>query len=232
MLLYKSIIGSQLYGTNLKDSDLDILEVYLEPITDIFGIKENHKIVQEISEGNDIRKFFLKEFMKLNFKGNPNTLECLWATNTIYEHPLFTKYIKNFRHIFLTKNLIHPHLGFARSQIYKMTNKQYVGQKRKELIKDFGYDVRFACHSIRLLKQLQEILKTNNIKFPLKKEDCDLIKDVKQGKFTSQQFIELFDDEYSKTENIIINDSKLPTIEPDINKVNGCLLGFYKEIGY
>lgn len=62
---------------------------------------------------------------------------------------------------------------------------------RQELVSKYGYDVKFASHLIRLLKEGQELLSTGDLKFPL--QYGDLLRDIRAGKFSMDDVLSLAD---------------------------------------
>lgn len=118
-LLLECKFGSQVYGTDTPESDVDIGRVLLEPKTHIFGIQKADKLKQKIDDELDIREMFLRRFIKLCADGNPNTLEWLYTPDEHILHidPLFRTFIWDNRDVLLNrKKLIASHLGFAKSQ--------------------------------------------------------------------------------------------------------------------
>jgi len=230
-MLYQTIIGSSLYGLETKDSDIDKLTVNIESPTVIFGIQGANKSVQTITDESDERIFWLKRFVSLCVSGNPNTLESLWATQgkIIFVNPIFQKYILNNNHLFLTKNIINPHLGFAKSQVYKLTNKKFIGNKRKNIIDTYGYDIKYATHALRLIHQLETIINNNTLIFPV--QNKDILLDIKLGNITRQKFLDIFNASLDAVMTKL-SSSWLQKKEADIDKINALLYNLYKESGY
>lgn len=73
MLLYRTIVGSRLYGTNRPDSDYDWMEVYSSMHT---------KPRQVITDKDDTIKVSLSTFMSLASQGNHQFLEAMFAPKT------------------------------------------------------------------------------------------------------------------------------------------------------
>jgi hypothetical protein len=60
-------------------------------------------------------------------------------------------------------------------------------EKRGELEKKFGYDVKHAMHLIRLLRSGINILETGIV--PVKREDAQYLLDIRFGKFTYEEIV-------------------------------------------
>lgn len=113
-------------------------------------------------------------------------------------------------------------------EAYKSLNRTLnSATSRKELILKYGYDTKFAHHIIRMLLELKEILLTNNLIFPL--QEHDLLMDIKTGKKTLEEVINLMN-ELEKEINEIINNGKMciPK-EPNYELIEKELIDIYKE---
>ena len=160
--LFKVICGSHLYGLDTPESDIDYGSVLMEPMSQVFGITQPPSLKHQVSEEEDNNRFWLRGFAYLCFKGNPNAIEWLWAPldKMIECDSLFRAFILGNADAFLgLDRLTKSHFGFARSQIIKMRDQSgKVGTKRKNLVRLYGYDTKFASHAIRLMHQLQQLV--------------------------------------------------------------------------
>ncbi len=87
-----------------------------------------------------------------------------------------------------------------------------------------GLDAKSLSHALRVLFQLQEILTTKTLKFPLK--DAEFIKDVKVGKITDKEFVmESIDRMYEEC-MALVPDCGLPE-ETDITEMYDALTKHY-----
>jgi hypothetical protein len=93
---------------------------------------------------------------------------------------------------------------------------------RKELILKHGFDTKFASHTIRILYEGIELLKTKNLEFPLKERN--LILDIKKGKYTCNEVI-IMSEELEKE----INDLNIIEFKQDYNFVNDMLINIIKD---
>lgn len=65
--------------------------------------------------------------------------------------------------------------------IKKLNDILLNSSNRQEIIKQHGYDTKFASHLVRLLLEIIEILETGNLIFPLTKKD--MLMEIKEGKW-------------------------------------------------
>lgn len=94
-------------------------------------------------------------------------------------------------------------------EIRSSTNK--LGKKRKNQIKQHGYCTSSACHSIRLLGQLRELMQTGKITFPRPQAKRLLM--IKQGELSLERVIELYEDTKNRT-NAAVENTGLPENAP------------------
>lgn len=156
-ILYKTIVGSHLYGLNTKDSDIDTKGVFLCGNNEILGI--NNYIEQYSDDKNDNTLYELNRFGSLLYQNNPNILELLYAPKDMIQVNTkeFDIFIK-LRDTFLTKKCKDTFGGYSLSQISKARglNKKIVNPvdiERKTPI-DFCF-VTFGSGSSNLRRWLE-----------------------------------------------------------------------------
>lgn len=89
-------------------------------------------------------------------------------------------------------------------------------KKRSELELNFGYDVKHASHLIRLMEEGEELLIYGKITLP--RPNVDFLLDIKKGKFSYDQILEMvegFDEKFS----VLSKKSVLP-YSPNFKEVN------------
>lgn len=115
-VIFKAIVGSQSYGTNITTSDTDYKGVYMQSIDDLisFKYKEQYEI------GKDETYYELRRFIQLLQSANPTVLELLYSPKEciIQTSPQFELLVEN-RHKFLTQKCLLSFGGYAIAQIKK-----------------------------------------------------------------------------------------------------------------
>ena len=142
LILLEAISGSNAYGTNTPESDVDIRGVFILPEEYVLGFG----YVEQISDNtNDVTFYEVGRFLQLLESNNPNMLELLNVPEDcmVYKHPLFD-YILDHKEEFLTKQCRNSIAGYARQQIKKATglNKKQNWERdkvNKKDILDFCY---------------------------------------------------------------------------------------------
>ena len=129
-IIFKTLVGSHSYGTNIEGSDTDYKGVYIQDPADVYynGYK------QQIDVTKDEVYYEVGRFLSLCTSGNPTMLEVLYAPEECIVHisPIFREIMK-IREIFLTKSLRHSFGGYAIEQIRKAggLNKKMNWEKGK-----------------------------------------------------------------------------------------------------
>lgn len=115
-ILFKSIVGSQAYGTSTPASDIDIKGVYLQPNDEILGTKYK----EQINVTKDETYYELRRFLELAMSANPTILELMYSPDRciIEKSPKFDIILEH-RDKFLTKKCAQSFGGYAIAQIKK-----------------------------------------------------------------------------------------------------------------
>jgi hypothetical protein len=110
----------------------------------------------------------------------------------------------------LTKN-------HAKKEVF---STKHLGERRKADVDKYGYSVKNAYHSIRLLNQGIELLTSGTMTFP--RPNADHLQDIRKGKFT---LVEL-EKEYNQLMIDLENANKSSTLpeKPDRDKINKLLI--------
>ena len=238
-LLLEVKFGSQVYGTNTPESDIDIGRVLLEPKEFIFGIQnldvKSNTIAQTVKGEIDTREMYLRRFIKLCAQGNPNVIEWLYtpANHIDHMHPLFREVFWHNRNILLNKKkLVDSHMGFAYSQIIKMRkHEDSMGAKRKALCAKHGYDTKYASHAMRLMFQLQDIMCWGEIILPYTDSIVKILRDIKAGELSLADFDHMYDKVKDVTQKFIDEEDTMSS-KTDYKRVAHFLEYFYQKIYY
>lgn len=115
-IIFKAIVGSQSYGTNIDTSDVDYKGVYMQKIDEL--ITFNYK--EQIDVSKDECYYEVRRFLQLLQSANPTVLELLYSPKDriVEKKPVFDLII-NHRDKFLTKKCVHSFGGYAIAQIKK-----------------------------------------------------------------------------------------------------------------
>jgi hypothetical protein len=158
LILFEAIVGSQAYGTNTPESDIDKKFIYILPKENILGFD----YIDQIKVNDDHSGWEVKRFLELLERANPTALELLYSPVDciIHKNPLFDIILKE-KEKFITKNCKNTFGNYAKNQIKKakgLNKKQNWEKERvsKKEILDFCYVIENE-KSIPLKKWLNPI---------------------------------------------------------------------------
>jgi len=219
-ILFKTISGSHLYGTNDENSDLDIRGFCESPINSLLGLDH---FEQYNDKTKDVTIYYLNKFVKLAYGGNPNILELLWANTNpiaIINNSQIAQELFAMRQDFICGNIFNKFYGFITSELTRIERKSLgnLQNKRRVIVEQYGYDTKALMNVARLYYELASLLYFKKITFPLLEREQ--LKLIKQGEFSID---EIKSDILPKLENIRKGFLELLK-NPDYNKINDWLV--------
>ncbi len=167
-ILFKAIVGSQAYGTNTQNSDIDYKGVYAQSVEELIGF--NYKEQIEISK--DECYYEVRRFLQLLQSANPTMMELLYMPNDciIEKHPAFDLIVDN-RARFLTKKCLHSFGGYAIAQIKKAKGlEKKMNWEQDKVVRKTPFDFCYVHQEGKTLPLLQ-FLKENK----LSEKRCGLV---------------------------------------------------------
>lgn len=185
-------VGSHSHGTYVPPDDPtgvddeDFMVIVAPPPWSTYGLW-NYEHGQ-IKEGSlDCVIYSWGKYVRLLLKSNPNVLGTLWLdpedcwADSVYPFSLLNRQ----RSLFATKAALPAFAGYASAQLHKMehfAHKGYMGEKRKAIVAQFGYDTKNAAHLIRLLRMCSEFMVDGEMR--VRRADADEIIAIKRGGWT------------------------------------------------
>lgn len=202
-MVFETMMGSVAYGVSSDTSDMDVYGICFPPKDMVFphlageipGFGRQLKRFEQWQEHHvealdkvwDFQVFSIVKFFQLAMENNPNILDtlftprrCLLSTTQVGEM------IREERKIFLHKGCWFKLKGYAYSQLHKIHTKTPTG-KRAELAAEFGYDVKYAYHVVRLLLEAEMILAEQDLDLERHREQ---LKGIRRGEWTEEQLRE------------------------------------------
>ena len=166
---------------------------------------------------------------KLLLQSNPNVLCLLWLDDNDYIKvtELGKRIIEN-RDIFVTKQAYHSFSGYAYSKLSEITKnefKGYMGEKRKQIVEEVGYDTKNASHLIRLLRMGYEFLTEGYLH--VKRKDAPELIDIKLGRWPLEKVKEVADREFALVKEAYVR-STLPD-KPDFERAEKLCINIIKD---
>lgn len=141
---------------------------------------------KEIKRGEwDIVVYEIRKGISLLKQGNPNVLSMLWVPeNYVISMTEGGKFLRESREAFVGRHVFKPFIGYATAQLYKMEHQAfegYMGDKRKQLVEQHGYDTKNAAHCIRLLRMGIEFLRDGELN--VLRHDSQELLAIKRGEW-------------------------------------------------
>jgi len=243
-IMYETIMGSVAYGVSSDTSDMDVYGFCIPPKTELFphlageiegfGKKKDrftewqkHHINDVGSEKvYDLTIYNITKYITLCMDNNPNMIDSLFTPQECVLH--ITKVgqmVRDKRKMFLHKGSWVKFRGYAYSQLHKMASKTpQNGSNRDKLRKQFGFDVKFAYHVVRLLDEAEQILLEGDIDLRRNREQ---LKAIRRGDMTEQEIREWASNKEKHLENVY-QSSKLPQSPPKA-KIKALLMECLEE---
>jgi len=228
--ILRCLVGSQVHGLALPNSDHDEMAIYLEPAHYVLGLNEyrGDYISRTQPEGHrsgpgdiDLVAYGLRKYLRLAIKGNPTVLLPLFApSEAILSINHFGQELRGLRHAFLSQQAVLRFLGFMESQRQRMLgqSKRHV-PNRPELIAKYGFDTKYAAHALRLALQGLEITATGDLQLPMRANLRERVLAVKTGQIPQAEVLaQISDLETSIRNRLSARDTPLPE-KPDLFKI-------------
>lgn len=214
--------GSFSYGTSTDSSDIDIVGVVVPPRSIVFPYRNDARIsgfgekppafdqwIHAASTGDgpvDATYYSVVKLFQLCAENNPNMLDVLFVPENCISHiTLAGRLIRDNRGLFVSKRAWHKFRGYAFSQIHKLQTKSHEpDSKRNAIIKEYGYDVKFATHCVRLLLECEQLLLSGSMDL---QRDSEFLRSVRTGKRTQEWVERWFSDKSTELEKLYVSSS-------------------------
>ncbi len=234
---YECLMGSVAYGVSSDTSDMDIYGWCIPPKALIFPHLDGHiegfgrqkerfeqfqqHHIKEVGEERvyDVSIYNIVRYFHLCMENNPNMIDSLFVpVNCVLFITPIGQMVRDKRDMFLHKGSYHKFLGYAYSQLHKMTSPNREG-KRAESYEKYGFDVKFAYHLARLADECEQILSLGTIDLQRSKE---YMKAIRRGEVKEKEIRDWFSEREKHLEKLY-RESKLQH-SPDESKIKQLLL--------
>ena len=188
---YRGSIAHNCYVPNTNPmyvDDKDVMGISIAPLECYMGLDQWEGKETFLREW-DVVVYEVRKFLRLLEKANPNVLSLLWLQP---HHYLLIEaggqMLLDHRQMFMTKQLYDSFTGYAYGQLKRMTHHTYhgfMGDKRKKLVDQFGFDCKNSSHLVRLLRMGIEALVTGELH--VFRHDAPQLLEIKRGEWTLEQ---------------------------------------------
>lgn len=228
-------IGSHSHGTHIPPEDpngiddTDYMLILAPPRHRVYGLRPFQDTSMKAGD-LEVVVYSWDKYVRLLLKSNPNVLGTLWLEeeDRVRMSPPWVALWRE-REAFLSKFVYTTFCGYARSQLKKMTHfahQGYMGEKRKALVAQWGYDVKNAAHLIRLLRMGCEALREGTMH--VRRADAEELKAIKRGEWPLERVQAESEAMFSKLASEY-GQSKLPEY-PDERAAERLLLEGYETM--
>jgi predicted nucleotidyltransferase len=224
--------GSNIFGTNNKDSDIDLRGIVIPQEDYIIGLKEFKHLKKAEGEGSinlsedlDIELYSLKNFILEAYEGHCIPFEMLFLPDgkIIHQDDRLNK-LFNEKDIFLSKKFIKHYLAMNKQFEYKIeiTAEKLKNPLSINRVVQFGFETKNASKAIQHFYLLNEFFDTNQVTFYRKEREHLL--NIKEGRVS----LDLIKQEIKELRNEVEDKLKMSKMQEkpkfeDVNKL-------YKDI--
>jgi hypothetical protein len=163
-------------------------------------------------------------------ENNPNIIDSLYVPDScvLYSTPIADR-IRENRKMFLHKGCWATFKGYAYGQMHKIRTKKPEG-KRKPIVEQFGYDVKFAYHVVRLLNEVEQLLVEENLDLT---KNSEQLKSIRRGEWSLEKLEEYFARKEADLESFYLKSNlpDLPRVDAVRNLLMECLEQQFGSLG-
>lgn len=223
--------GSRAYGISNEASDHDLMGIAVEPEEYVLGLKKFEQYqstngVRSTAEDTDETIYSLRKWAGLAAKGNPTVQMALFASSYEIKTELGQMILDN-RDAFISAEAGSRYLGYMQGQRLALMGQKSKRTNRPELVKEYGYDTKFAYHMLRLGFQGLELVTSGRIELPMNTYYVEYLKKVRAGEINLEEVLwqsHQLEDNLKRE----IASTSLPKVA-NYDRVNQLLIKIYKE---
>ena len=139
-------------------------------------------------------------FSEIN--NNPNIIDSLFVPrNCILHSTPIGDLVREQRKLFLHKGCWAKFKGYAYGQIHKIRTKSPIG-KRKDIVEEHGYDIKFAYHVVRLLGEVEQLMIEQDLDLT---RNAEQLKAIRRGEWSIEQLESYFTNKEKALESVYLN---------------------------
>jgi predicted nucleotidyltransferase len=238
-------VGSTMLGMQKAEaSDIDEMGICLEQPADLLGFNSFETTIYRTaqdrtgkadtpSEAGDIDLCLhgLRKFVRMALSGNPNVIAMLYLPRDMCN--MYTPLAGELQELapaFASKEVGKAFLGYLKAQLMRLQGSR--GQKRvnrPQLEEQFGYDVKYATHILRLGIQGSDFMVKGSLTFPLLPTQLELLVATRNGAKTYKEVITYAEDYEARIKDALNNNPLQLPDKPDYARIERWLLTVYKR---
>lgn len=236
--VYRTQVGSGVHGVTVEDDDRDEMGICIEKPEYVIGLHrfeqwEWRTKAQGVRSGPgdlDLVVYSLRKWARLALAGNPTVLIPLFVPieDVVVDSDVAMD-LRQYPKRWLSKLVADRFIGYMRGQreqLLGLRSKKHTN--RPELIKEFGFDTKFAYHMVRLGIQGCELLSTERISLPMREDNAYWLRDLRAGKHTKEEAIDWAS--YLERRLYKLRETSYLPEEPDYDWANAWLIRTYQRV--
>lgn len=205
-MMYETLMGSVAYGVSGDTSDRDVYGFAIPPREHLFphlageiagfgtprtrfeNFQVHHVRDPDALGGKgceyDFSIYSIPRFFTLCLECNPNMIDSLFTPQDCVLHlTRVGSLVRERRQLFLHRGVWTRFKSYAYSQLHKMRTREPEG-KRAVLREQFGFDVKYAYHIVRLLYECEQLLTQGDLDL---RRDREHLKAIRRGEVTEEE---------------------------------------------
>lgn len=236
--ILRTLVGSTVHGLEIAGTDdRDEMGVYIPPPASLLGVGHTtESALARTAKNNersyhgdvDLMLYSLRKYATLATGGNPSILLPLFVPKEfVLKCSHEGNALRLMAPLFVSQQAGRRFQGYAHAQYDRLTGrgKRNRVPNRPELIEKFGFDTKYAMHSLRLTLQGIELLKTGQLTLPLPAPDRTICRRVREGAESFKAVTLLIEDRLKRLDDLLSHNDLPP--EPDIKAINDKLVALH-----
>lgn len=245
-MMYETLMGSVAYGVSGDTSDRDVYGFAIPPRDHLFphlageiagfgtprarfdNFQVHHVRDPDTLSGKgceyDFSIYSIPRYFTLCLECNPNMIDSLFTPQDCVLHlTRVGSLVRERRQLFLHKGVWTRFKSYAYGQLHKLRTKNPEG-KRRQLLEQFGFDVKYAYHVVRLLYECEQLLRHGDLDL---RRDREHLKAIRRGEVPEEE-IRRWAAEKERQLEALASQSVLPD-QPNESAVRRLLLECLEE---
>lgn len=235
--ILRGLVGSTVHGTNLPGKDdRDEMGVCIEPREYVIGLKyfeqwtyrTKPEGVKSEAGDLDLTVYSLRKWCRLAAAGNPTILLLLFIPQSELTICLKSgEYLRGLAGCFASRKALHAFKGYMTAQKQRLVGERggRHAKPRQALVDQYGYDTKYAMHTVRLGFQGIEYGRTGRLTLPMREDERAYCLAVRRGEIEYGAVMTRVGELERELEDLL-STSPLPE-QPDYDAINNFLAAQY-----
>jgi predicted nucleotidyltransferase len=198
-IIFKGVMGSYAFGLEHDDSDHDYTCIFIEPPGNVFGPElplattawRSVKKKARAEAGSVEETYYsLRRIVELLLQGNPRIFPILYTQNIHLGASSLGTELQMMHRFFMSERVAQAYLRSAESMTKDLKDPTKSKHQRPEAVKRFGYDAKFAMHTVRHCIQGIDLILNGELKLPMNEVEIRRLHAIRVGETELAQVVE------------------------------------------